>query len=99
MNTQSIAASECAVQLFITGDSDQTRAVCKRVSDFAATTLKQAQRIDIIDVLDEPGLADSANVFVTPTLVIRTPNWERRLVGDLSDVAKLERVLADAEAR
>jgi len=98
MNTQSIVASECSVQLFITGDSDHTRAVRERVSEFAETALKQSLRIDIIDVLDEPGLADSAKVFVTPTLVIHAPNLERRLVGDLSDVAKLKRVLADLEA-
>lgn len=91
-------APEWSVQLFITGDSEQTRAVCKRVSASVETALSPPSRLEIIDVLDKPELADRTGIIVTPTLVIRPPAAasERRLVGDLSDAAKLRLVLSDS---
>jgi circadian clock protein KaiB len=99
MNTQTSASPELLVELFVAGDSEQIKTVCKRVSDFAKAALKPPYRLAIIDVLENPALADRSRVLVTPTLVIHVGSAERRLVGDLSDFTKLELVLSDWGAR
>lgn len=43
----------------------------------------------VIDVLNEPGLADSARILATPTLVYEHPARSKRVVGDLSDIDKV----------
>jgi circadian clock protein KaiB len=100
MSDASAVAPELIVQLFIAGDCENTRAVCRRVSDFAGSALKRPYRIDIIDVFEQPELADRVNVLVTPTLVIHAlkSGAEQRLVGDLSDAAKLQLLLPEFDS-
>jgi len=93
-DTSESDTSGLVVQLFIAGDSEQTRAVCERVREFVTTILRQPYRFDIIDVLEKPDVADGVGMLMTPTLFIHTAHSERRLVGDLSDVTKLELVLS-----
>ncbi|UHD15151.1 circadian clock KaiB family protein [Thiocapsa bogorovii] len=95
MTSEAKTESLFVVQLFIAGDSEQTKAVRDRVIRFAEAALMKPHRVEIIDVLANPDVADIARILVTPTLVIRAPNTERRLVGDLSDVAKLQLVLTE----
>jgi circadian clock protein KaiB len=83
------------VQLFLAGDSVQTRMVLERVEKLAASAFQPPYRIEVINVFEQPELADLANILVTPTLLIRTGTSERRLVGDLSDAAKLQLVLSE----
>ncbi len=97
MSSVSEGAPDLVVQLFIAGDSENTRAVCRRVSGFVGAALKHPYRLDIVDIFERPDLADRVNILVTPTLVIHAAKSgaEQRLVGDLSDVSKLQLVLAD----
>lgn len=43
----------------------------------------------VVDVLNEPALADSARILATPTLVYEHQARSKRVVGDLSDIAKV----------
>jgi len=43
----------------------------------------------IIDVLEQPELAEEAKILATPTLVRESPPPPRRVIGDLSDIAKV----------
>ena len=46
-------------------------------------------RISVIDVVAQPQLAKADNIVALPTLVRRSPKPARRLIGDLSDTARL----------
>ena len=94
INSESSVVQELVIQLYIAGDSEQNQAVCQRVAEFIEAALRAPYRLDIIDVLDQPDLADLAHVLVTPTLVVRTADSERRLVGDLSDAVRFQLVLS-----
>jgi circadian clock protein KaiB len=45
--------------------------------------------LDIIDVLENPELAEEARILATPTLIKQLPPPLRRVIGDLSDKEKV----------
>lgn len=45
--------------------------------------------MEVVDVVEEPQRAELARVVATPTLVRTSPLPERRIVGDLSDWARV----------
>lgn len=42
--------------------------------------------VHVVDILDNPDLAEEHHILATPTLVRTVPPPERRVVGDLSDM-------------
>jgi circadian clock protein KaiB len=76
--------ADLRLELYIAGQS--------RNSQTALTNLRRlcdhefAGRCDVlvVDVLEDPEAAESANVLATPTLIKRAPPPLRRIVGDLS---------------
>ena len=46
-------------------------------------------QLEVVDVLENPELAERDQVLATPTLIRREPPPLRRLVGDLADPEKL----------
>lgn len=49
----------------------------------------EAWKIDIIDVLAKPELAEQAGILATPTLSYEHATRPRRIVGDLSDTRRV----------
>ena len=84
------------LQLFIAGRQAEAAAVAERIDNLFQRLLKIPYALEVIDVLEAPQLADVAHVLVTPTLVVRLDGVERRLVGDLGDLTRLQLVIADA---
>lgn len=48
-----------------------------------------AWKIEIIDVLARPELAEQAGILATPTLTYENQGRPRRVVGDLSDTRRV----------
>jgi len=48
-----------------------------------------AWKIEIIDVLAKPELAEQAGILATPTLTYENQGRPRRIVGDLSDTRRV----------
>ena len=46
-------------------------------------------RVEIIDVLEQPQLAEQQKILATPTLIRELPLPMRRVIGDLSDEEKV----------
>jgi len=65
------------------------RAICEQC-------LPGRYRIEMVDLIDDPGLARQDQVVAIPTLVRKLPEPVRRLIGDLADT---ERVLRGLEIR
>lgn len=60
-----------------------------------------AWKIEIIDVLARPELAEQAGILATPTLTYENQGRPRRVVGDLSDTRRVLEFLgieADGDA-
>lgn len=45
--------------------------------------------LEVVDLMEQPDRAAADRVVVTPTLIKLSPKPEQRLIGDLSDAAKL----------
>ena len=45
--------------------------------------------LDVIDVLQRPEVAEEKRIFATPTLVKESPVPTRRVIGDLTEIAKV----------
>jgi circadian clock protein KaiB len=53
-------------------------------------------QLQVVDLYQQPALAEGDHIMVTPTLVRRAPGPLRRLIGNLSD---RDRILAGLELR
>ena len=49
--------------------------------------------LEVIDILDDPTLAEQDGIIASPTLVKRHPPPLRRIIGDLSDREMVLKVL------
>jgi circadian clock protein KaiB len=74
--------------LFITGQTVRSqravanlRELCERLADRC--------KLNIVDVLERPQLAEDDKVLATPTVIRHRPLPVRRVIGDLSDAEKL----------
>lgn len=78
------------LRLYVSGATPcSTRAVAL-VKGICEEHLPGRYDLEVVDIYQQPGLAEGDQILATPTLVRRLPLPLRRLVGDLSDP---ERVL------
>lgn len=76
-------------RLFVTGQGGHTPTAITNLRAIGSQFLNGDFELDIIDVLDQPAIAEEARVTMTPTLLKDTPLPARRLVGDLSHTARV----------
>jgi circadian clock protein KaiB len=71
--------------LFVSGASDSSSQAIANVRVICDTHLSGRYHLDIVDLNQEPALAEQHNVLATPTLVKDRPLPTRMLVGNMSD--------------
>lgn len=76
-------------QLFIAGAPQRSRRTIAAVEAVGAEALSGRYRLDIIDIVERPDLAELAGVLATPTLVQAKPEPTRRFIGRLTDASAL----------
>lgn len=77
------------LKLYITGQTHRSNKAMSNLKEICEKELDNRFEIKIIDVLQEPDLAESEKIFVTPTLIKEIPLPIRRIIGDLSDKDKV----------
>lgn len=92
----SLDADTYKLRLFITGAStNSTRAVIN-MKAICETYIKGNYELEIIDVHQQPLLAESEEIIALPLLVKKSPGPERRMIGDMSNTEKVLRGLGIA---
>ena len=76
-------------KLFIMGQTSRSRRATRNLQDICERLLPGNYELTIIDVLEQPELAESFKIVATPTLIKESPLPARRVLGDLSDQDKL----------
>jgi circadian clock protein KaiB len=61
----------------------------KNIKAICETYLDDSVAIEIVDVIQHPEAAVSAQIIAAPTLIKLEPGPERRLIGDLSNTSKV----------
>jgi circadian clock protein KaiB len=78
-------AREYAFTLFVSGASDSSAHAIEHVREICDAHLRGRHDLSIVDVHQQPALAERHRVLATPTLVRHRPLPPRIVVGDMSD--------------
>jgi circadian clock protein KaiB len=82
--------AECwQLRLYIAGQSAKSLTALANLTDLCQEYLPARHRIEIIDLVEHPRLAAGDEIIAIPTLVRRIPAPSRRIIGDLSDTARV----------
>ena len=81
--------SQVVLKLYVTGQTLNSRKAVENLRNILAGELKGAYKLQIIDVLKRPQLAEEEKILATPTLAKTLPAPVRKIVGDLSDKEKV----------
>ena len=80
---------EFDVRLFIAGATPNSSRAVMNIKHILNTYLSDRYTLDIIDVRQEPEMAKHEQIIALPLLIIKHSLQERRLIGDLSNTAKV----------
>lgn len=81
-------AGDLLLRLYVAGKSTTSQRAESNLRALAKL-IGPAWRLEIIDVLVRPELAEQARVLATPTLSYEHPERPRRIIGDLSDTNRV----------
>jgi circadian clock protein KaiB len=77
------------LRLYVAGNTAKSAAALKNLKTYCETHLKDEYRIEVIDLLLQPQLAEGDQIFAIPTLVRKVPEPIRKIIGDLSNEEKV----------
>jgi circadian clock protein KaiB len=77
------------LKLYVTGQTPRTERAIVNLRRICDESLGNQYQLFVIDVLEQPQLAEDERIIATPTLIKELPPPARRLIGDLSDMEKV----------
>lgn len=75
--------------LYVAGQTPKSIKALANIRKYAEEHLKGEYSIEVIDLMKNPQLAAGDQIFAVPTLVRKFPEPMRKIIGDLSDEAKV----------
>lgn len=84
---------EYRLQLYVTGATARSVSAIHHTKSICDHYLLGRYVLEIIDIYDHPALAREAQIVAAPTLIKCAPEPVRRLIGDMSDRARVLRGL------
>ena len=84
------------LRLYIAGQSPKSLQALANLRSLCDEHLAGRYEIEVIDLVENPSLAQSDDIVAIPTLVRRLPEPLRKVIGDLSNT---ERVLVSLRVR
>lgn len=82
-------ASRYILRLFVTGQTRRSMRAVENVRQICERHLKDRYDLEIVDIYQQPELAARHQLIAAPTLIKEMPLPIRRLVGDMSDNARV----------
>ena len=79
------------LRLYVTGKAPNSLRAIAAIREICEECLQGRYQLQVIDIYQQPALAEGDRILAAPTLIRRTPGPLRRLVGNL---ANRERILA-----
>lgn len=76
------------LRLYIAGQTPRAMAALVNLKEICETHLAGQYRIEVIDLLEQPQLAEGDQIIAVPTLIRKLPEPIRQIIGDLSDTAR-----------
>jgi circadian clock protein KaiB len=80
--------TEPLLRLYVAGNSATARRAEHQLLHLQ-TRIDPGWKVEVVDVIARPELAERAGILATPTLSYEHPDRPRRVVGDLSDARRV----------
>ena len=77
------------LRLFVTGSTRRSARAIENAREICDTLLKDRHALEVVDLYEHPEAAVRDEIIAAPTLVKLRPAPLRRVVGDLSDRARV----------
>jgi circadian clock protein KaiB len=77
------------LRLYIAGKTARSVTALANLKKYCEEHLKGQYKIEVIDLLVQPQLAEGDQIFAIPTLVRKVPEPIRKIIGDLSNEEKV----------
>jgi circadian clock protein KaiB len=77
------------LRLYVAGKTPKSVTALNNLRKYCEQHLKGLYRIEVIDLLKTPQLAEGDQIFAIPTLVRKVPEPIRKIIGDLSNEEKV----------
>jgi circadian clock protein KaiB len=90
MNAAHTRAEGYNLRLYVAGQTPKSIAAIANLKHLCEIHLAGRYSIDIVDLMQNPGLAQRDQIVAIPTLIRQLPEPIKRIIGDLSNT---ERVL------
>ena len=84
------------LRLYVTGTTPQSIRAITNIKRICEEHLKGRYVLEVIDLYQQPELAQREQIIAAPTLIKKLPAPLRRIIGDMSS---LDRVLAGLDIR
>lgn len=78
------------LSLFVTGSTPKSLRAIQNIRAFCEERLHGRYELKVIDIYQHPEQVEPEQIVVTPTLVKKLPLPLRRLIGDLSNLDRLQ---------
>lgn len=77
------------LRLYVAGKTSKSITALNNLKRYCEEHLKGIYTIEVIDLLEQPQLAEGDQILAVPTLVKKVPEPVRKIIGDLSNEEKV----------
>lgn len=77
------------LRLYVTGTTPRSIRAITNLRNICEEHLQGRYDLEVIDLYQQPHLAEGDQIVAAPTLVKRLPSPLRRIIGDMSDTAQV----------
>lgn len=88
-NSARVKQEKYILKLFVTGMSVSSVRAIENIKEICESYLKDNYTLEIVDVYKHPEIVQQDDIICCPTLIKKSPEPLRRLIGDLSDKDKV----------
>ena len=81
------------LRLFVTGASPNSSRAIANLKEICEKYLPGKYELEIVDVYQQPLIAENEQIIALPLLIKKSPSPEKRMIGDMSDIEKVLRGL------
>ncbi|TDX98176.1 circadian clock protein KaiB [Thiohalophilus thiocyanatoxydans] len=77
------------LRLYVAGQTPKSLLAIKNLKEICEEYLNERYALEVIDLYQQPQLAEGDQIIAVPTLIKQVPEPIRRIIGDLSDTDKV----------
>ncbi|MEI6560291.1 MAG: circadian clock KaiB family protein [Rhodospirillaceae bacterium] len=78
-----------ALRLYVAGTSARSSLAISNIKNICEQYFSDGYELEVVDIYQQPELAEEENIIAAPTLIRKLPPPMRRVVGDMSDTNRV----------